>query len=289
VLNSGPGVVRIGPGTYRIHAVTIPENVTVVGAGPATILQAFDSRPVFVQRNVKSWRLKDVAIHGEATGPWNRRQDYGAYGVLIEGSSSYEVSGIVIRNFDGAGLQIHRTNLAGAGFADGGTLSRIVAAGNFIGVRFDTRAEYITASQFDCNHNLTGLVIHAGNTNIANSNIGNNVDGIVILDHENGSHGSLTGCLANHNQRYALLARNAGNGMAISNCCFFYGAIRLENSRGVNITSSLISAAISTEGPEFNRIAGNHIIPLTFRFEFAPATLIDGNFTKDGAWEHNRP
>lgn len=288
-MNAGPGIVRIGPGTYRIHVVTIPEGVTVIGAGPATILQAFDSRPVFVQRNVRAWRLRDVTIQGEAVGPWTQRRDYGAYGLVIDRCSSYEVSGIGIKNFDGVGLQILRTNLGAAGFSDGGTLSRIVAAENFIGVRFDTRAEYITASQLDCNHNITGLAIHAGNTNIATSNIGDNYDGIVIDDHENGSHGSLTGCLANHNRRYALLARNAGNGMAISNCCFFYGTIRLENSRGVNITSGLISTAISTEGPDFNRIAGNHIIPQTFQFKFAPSTLVEGNFTKDGPWEHNRP
>lgn len=260
----------------------------MVGAGPATILQAFDSRPVFLQGNVAGWRLRDVVIQGEANGPWQRRADYGAHGLVIEGCSGYEVSGVVIRDFDGVGLQIRRTNLGSAGFANGGILSQIVAAQCCIGVRFDTRAEYITAAQLDCHRCVTGLVIHAGNTNIANSNIGNNVDGIVVADRENGSHGSLTGCLANHNERYALWCDRAENGMAISNCCFFYGTLRIENSRGVNITNGLISASIQTLGDQFNRIAGNHIIPRSFRFDFAPSTLLEGNFTKAGPWEHNR-
>lgn len=288
-LNSGPGIVRIGPGTYRIHAVTIPENATVVGVGPATVLQAFDARPVFLQKNVTAWRLRDLSIQGEATGEWQKRTDRAAHGMVVEDCWGYEVSGVTIRNCDGAGLQITRTNNQSSGYSDGGTLTRITARDNFIGVRFDTRAEYITASHLHCHHNVTGLMIHAGNTNIASSNIGENIDGVVIADHENGSHGSVTGCLINHNQRYALWARHVENGMTISNCCFFYGTIRLENCRGVNITSGLISASIASDGPDFNRLSGNHIIPLTFEFELAPSTLLDSNFTKTGPWEHNRP
>lgn len=288
-LSSGPGIVRIGPGTYRIQAVTIPENVTVIGTGPATVLQAFDARPVFLQQNVTAWRLRDLTIQGEATGEWQKRTDRAAHGMMIEGCWGYEVSGVTIRNCDGAGLQITRTNNQASGFTDGGMLTRITARDNFIGVRFDTRAEYITASHLHCHHNVTGLMIHAGNTNIASSNVGENIDGLVIADHENGSHGSVTGCLVNHNQRYALWARYVENGMAISNCCFFYGTLRLENCCGVTITSGLISASITTEGPDLNRLSGNHIIPLTFTFNIAPSTLLDGNFTKTGPWEHNRP
>ena len=288
-LNAGPGIVRIAPGTYRIQAVTIPENVTVIGTGPATILQAYEAQPAFLQQNVTAWRLRDLVIQGEATGEWQERTDRASHGMVIDGCWGYEVSGVTIRNCDGAGLQITRTNNQASGFTDGGMLTHITARDNFIGVRFDTRAEYITASHLHCHHNVTGLMIHAGNTNIASSNIGENIDGLVIADHENGSHGSVTGCLVNHNQRYAVWAKHVDNGMAISNCCFFYGTVRLENSCGVNITSGLISASIATEGPGFNRLSGNHIIPLTWTFEIAPSTLLEGNFTKTGPWEYNRP
>jgi hypothetical protein len=287
-LNAGPGVVQIGPGTYRIQAVTIPENVTVIGTGPGTVLQAFGEQPVFLQQTSTAWKLRDLTIQGEASGAWQKRTDRAAHGMVIEACWGYEVSGVTIRNCDGAGLQIIRSNNRASGFTDGGTLTRITARENFIGIRFDTRAEYITASHLHCHHNLTGLIIHAGNTNIASSNIGDNMDGLVIVDHENGSHGSITGCLVNHNQRYALWARNVTHGMTIANCCFFYGTIRIENCSGVSITSGLISASISTEGPDFNRLSGNHIIPLTFQFDIAPSTLLDGNFTKTGPWEHNR-
>lgn len=288
-MDAGPGVVRIGPGTYRIQNATMPHGVTVIGTGEGTVLQAHGQQPVFRQMNVKGWRLRDVCLQGEAVGDWTKRTDAGAHGLIVSGCSGYEISGVRLREFDGAGLQLVHTNLSGAGFADGGMLSRIVAERNWIGIRFDTRAEYITATQLDCHHNLTGIVIHAGNTNISASNFDDNRDGILLEDHENGSHGCLTNCLANHNQRYALWAKNVKYGMAISNCGFFYGTIRIENSQGVNLTSSLISASMMTEGPKANRVAGNHLLPEKFSFQFAPATIVEENFTSDGPWEPTPP
>jgi len=288
-LNAGAGVVRIGPGTFRLHDVTIPTGVALIGSGTATVLQASQNRPVFLQQQVAQWRLRDVVLQGEATGPWHERTDQSAHGLVITGSWGYDVSGVTMRNFHGAGIQISFTNNQASGFCDGGRLAQITAYGNFIGVRFDTRAEYITTTQLHCRHNVIGVVIHAGNSSLASCNIGENIDGIVIEDHENGSHGSLTGCLVNHNQRHALWAKNAENGMAITNCCFFYGTIKLENSRGVTISAGLISCNIATDGADANRIAGNHVIPPGFTFQFAPSTQIADNYTKAGDWEHNRP
>lgn len=284
-LAAGPGIVRIGPGHYRLSEVLIPAGVSLLGTGHGTVLQATGSKPVFKQTAVSDWRLRDVTVHGEATGPWQQRTDAGAHGIVIEGCWNYEVTGVQIKDFAGAGLQISRTNLPNSGFSNGGIINAIVASGNFIGVRFDTRGEYVTASQLMCQHNVTGVTIHAGNTNIANSNIGTNTNGIIIEDHENGSHGSLTGCLVNHNERYALLARNSLNAMAISNCCFFYGTIQLENCEGFNITSSLLGCNVRTIGDLPNRFAGNHVSGEGQLFEFAPATLLDGNFSKTGPWK----
>ena len=284
-LTAGPGIVHIGPGHYRLSDVSIPDGVTVVGTGTATILHAAGSKPVFHQKGLSGWRLRDVTVQGEATGPWQQRTDLGAHGIVIEGCFNYEVSGVQIKDFAGVGLQIARTNIQTSGFTNGGIISAIATTGNHTGVRFDTRGEYVTASQLMCHYNVIGVTIHAGNTNIANSNIGSNTDGILIVDHENGSHGSLTGCLVNHNERYAILARNVDNAMAISNCCFFYGTIHLEDCEGINVTSSLLGCNVTTAGKLPNRFAGNHVSGEGQKFEFAPATILEGNFSKTGPWE----
>lgn len=283
-LDAGPGVVRIGPGTYQINAVSIPSNIELIGSGPSTMLQTRERRPVFNQQGQTGWRLRDVSLKGSTSGDWQKRTDQGAHGIVIDGGWDYEVSGVTIEDFDGAGIQIGHTNNQAAGYAAGGVLTRVTAKENFVGVRFDTRAEYITASHLHCHHNVTGMVVHAGNTNLSNSNIGENIDGLVISDHENGSHGSVTGCLINHNQRYALWANEVRNGMAITNSCFFYGTIKLEKSCGVTISSGLISASISVAGEEFNRISENHIIPLDWTFAVSPSTICEGNYTKAGPW-----
>ncbi len=284
-LAAGPGIVRIGPGQYQFSEISIPEGVTVAGTGTATVLRAAGSRPVFHQKGVCAWRLRDVTVQGEAIGPWQQRTDMGAHGIVIEGCFNYEISGVQIKDFAGVGLNISRTNLQTSGFTNGGIISAIATTGNHTGVRFDTRGEYVTASQLMCHHNVIGVTIHAGNTNISNSNIGSNIDGVLITDHENGSHGSLTGCLVNHNLRYAILAKKVENAMAISNCCFFYGTIQLEDCEGVNVTSSLLGCNVATSGKLPNRFAGNHVTLEGQKFEFAESTILDGNFSKAGPWD----
>jgi len=287
-LAAGPGVVYVGPGFYRWGDVSIPAGVAVVGAGRGTIVRSSGPARIFVQQNVPDWAIRDMVLDGEAQGDWHEREDAGRCGVFVDGCWGYEIVGVAFRNFNGAGLQLAHTNLENSGHSNGGDLERICASGNYVGVRFDTRAEYLNAAELSCFHNVIGCAIYAGNVKITASNFGDNIDGIVIEDRENGSHGAISNCLVNHNERYALLCRNALNGMAIDGCCFFYGTILLENSVGMNITSGLIGCTVKTVGEGANRIAGNHIVHMdTFQYEIAPATVVEGNFTSEGPWEHN--
>ena len=80
---------------------------------------------------------------------------------------------------------------------------------------------------------------------------------------------------------------NAMSGMAVDNCAFFYGTIRLENSAGINLTSGLVSCNVAVTGPATNRLAGNHIIPMQWQFGLSPTTIAEGNFTAQGPWEKN--
>jgi len=109
----------------------------------------------------------------------------------------------------------------------------------------------------------------------------------VIEDKDNGSHGSISNCLMNHNERYALFCNGVQNGMAINNCCFFFGSIRIEASKGVNITNGMLACPVSIDGPNANRLGGNLVFPTHGAFTLAPSTIVDGNFTQDGPWEKN--
>ena len=284
-LDAGPGIVYVGPGHYRWGNVTVPSGVSVVGARGATVVRSSGPKCIFVQKGPE-WTIRDLVLDGETAGDWRKRKDDGRSGIFAARCRHFEIVGVTVRNFNGAGIQL--THTAVGTFFDAGKLERITATGNYVGIRFDERAEYITAAQLSCNHNVAGCVIHAGNISIHNSNFSDNTDGLVIEDKDNGSHGTISGCLMNHNARYALLARDIRNGMTINGCCFFYGSIRLENSVGVQISSGLISCPIEAIGAGSNRIAENYIIPRKWQFRFSPSTIVIDNFTENGSWDKNR-
>jgi len=288
-LAAGPGVVAVGPGVYRWSNITIPEGVTLIGSGPATVVRpAGGAKFIFLQKNVARWSLREMILDGEAKGKWRDRKDDGCSGLVIENSRDFTVSGITVRNFNGAGIQMARVGGGlGEGWGGRGDLDLVNAHANYIGVRFDIRSEYSHAQRLTCQNNVIGCVIHGGNMKLATCNFTSNIDGILIEDKENGSHGAITNCLVNHNERYAFVCRKVENGMAIDNGCFFCGTIRIEDSKGVNLTSGIIGCSIETVGKGVNRIAGNYIIPAGMTYTFTPATIVQDNFTDNGPWEKN--
>ena len=292
-LAAGPGVVEVGAGTYRWGGVCVPAGVTLVGAGPATVVRSNGAPALFDQRDAGDWAIRDLTLVGNATGDWHQRRDAGHSGVAVTGCWGYELTGLTVRDFDGPGVQLAATRLSRdrAPYCHGGTLTRLTACRNWVGVRFDRRAEYLNATALSVFQNLTGVVIHAGNVKLAASNLCSNVDGLFIEDQENGSHGALANCLINHNERHAIWARRVANGMVFSNCCCFYGDVLLEDCQGVVFADGELCCNLFVRGAGVNRLAGNYVIPhekICTTFEFTPATLVRDNFTRTGPWEHNR-
>ncbi|MFH0963432.1 MAG: glycosyl hydrolase family 28-related protein [Planctomycetota bacterium] len=290
-LSEGPGVVFVPAGFYRWGDVTIPRGVTLAGAGRATVVsRARGTKRVFVQDAVNDWRLRDLALDGGASpSDWRSRQDLGENGLEVSGCTGFEISGVVANNFQGAGIVIRHTAASPyCRWATAANVFNLSAGGNHTGLRLDTRAEYMNASMLTLQGNVIGCTIHAGNAKLTNSTITNNLTGILIEDHDNGSHGTISNTLVNHNQEYALLARDVQYGMMIDNCAFFGGTIALENAKGVLISSSILACHIRTTGELANRISGNYVIERGETFDFSPATIVEDNFTEHGPWEKNR-
>jgi hypothetical protein len=289
-LDAGPGVAHLPAGEYRAAGLRIPAGVTLRGEGPATVIRSAGGS-VFEQRRVGDWGLCDLVLDGDApdTEAWQQRLDTNQHGVVAEKSYGFRITDVTVQNFRGAGLQLTHTALGdNAPFSNGGSLHNITARRNFIGVRFDTRGEYINATQLDCHHNLTGVVIHAGNVKIVASNLCSNRDGVFIEDHKNGSHGLISGSMINHNERMAVHCRKAANGMAITGCCLYYGDITLEDSAGITFANCHLYAGIRVSGAGVNRFSGNYIVKSPYSHDLGPRTLAQHNYTQDGPWELNR-
>jgi hypothetical protein len=286
-LADGPGTVVVGAGNYRWSEVSVPPGVTITGQGSGTIVHPTGAAPIFVQRNLSDWAIRDMVLAGTATGEWQKREDKGENGIVVDRCGNYRLSDLTLQNFNGAGLKMTWNITPESGFRHSGSLQRIFARSNYIGIHFDERAEYLNASDLSCYNNVQGCVINAGNVKISNSSFVSNTDGVIIQDKQNGSHGIISDSMLNHNDRYALLVRDAANGMVITGCAIFYGSVQIENSAGINITDGIISANIKTtgEGATVNRIAGNHFIPEGYTLSFSPQTIVTDNFTKSGPWK----
>ena len=286
-LGAGPGVVRIGPGHYRFGDVTIPAGVTVKGAGRGTVIHKSDAETIFRQDKSNNWILRDMVLDGGAEGDWKERKDLGETCILVKSSIEWEISGIVVRSVSGAGIQMTGV-YSSSPWKTNGTILNVQATGSYAGVRFDERAEYINASALGCWENVIGLVIHGGNIKVTNSNFNSNLTGVLIEDKSNGSHGSITNCLVNHNLEYSLRCRNVTNGMPVDACCFFGGTMLIEDCVGVSVTSGIISCPVKITGKGVNRIAGNYVISGSLTLQSPESAIVQDNFTSAGPWDMNR-
>jgi hypothetical protein len=285
----GPGVIRIPPGFYRWSDVRVPAGVTVIGAADDGRVRACnDHHAIFDQSGVGNWSIRDLVLDGEAQEPWRQRRNLGRVGLNIRCSWAFTATGLTVRDFSGQAVCVSQTRLDNAAFCNGGVIDRLTAVGNAVGVCFEQRGEYVTLTNSHLMRNTTGCIIHAGNVKITQCNIGSNLDGIVIADKENGSHGVIGNCLINHNERYALDCAGVTNGMTINACGIFYGEIRLRDCQGVQIANCQVYCPVKITGDHANGFVDNIITENDFEYAFCEATVVRGNMTSTGDWRLNR-
>jgi hypothetical protein len=273
----------IGPGFYRVGNVAIPARVAVVGAGAATVLRSNGAKRIFNQSGVGEWALREVMLDGESKAQGPAVPDNGRQGLYVTGCHSFEIRNLTACHFEGIAVEFSRTDLKAASFCNGGSITGLATYDNFAGVAFSVRAEYITASHIRAYRNATGCIINGGNMTIGDSHFCTNNVGILLEDRENGSHGSVSNCLINHNGQYAVLAKDVQNGHNFVACSIFYSTIRLENCRGIKFASGTLACGLVVKGDAANQIMGNYIVGAMARpWDLSPATQIKDNFSDKG-------
>ena len=285
-LADGPGIVQLGPGYFRFGNITIPEKVTLAGAGPATIIRSNGANIIFSQRGISNWSLKDVMLDGESGKKDFDIPNNGKQALSVIKSYAFAINNVTAHGFEGIAVEFANTDLQSAAFCNGGTVSGLTLYSNYTGVGFSKRAEYITATQIKSYKNLYGCIINGGNNNITASHFCENKCGILIEDMENGSHGILGNCLINHNIQYALLARKVLNGFNIDGCNIFYGAVELTDCKGIKISSGTLGCnSLKIKGKFMNQIAGNYIaVSLLKQCDINKQTMVKDNFTDSEIW-----
>ena len=291
-LAAGPGVVRIGPGYYRIGNVTIPSKVSVVGAGAATVIRSNGAKRIFNQVRVSEWMLRDLVLDGQAKRVRDAKQ--GSYGIYVEKSYGFDIRNVTAHHFEGAAVEFAFTDRAV--WQNGGTISGLTVHHSYAGIVFNTRAEFITATQIKSYSNKFGCILNAGNVLISDSFFNANDVGFWLKDKANGSHGSVSCSHFVHNRRHAILAEDVVWGHSFIGCNIGGGGdIKLVNCKGIRITSGWIECALIIKGEKANLILGNYMIenrvdpvPKVSESVVSPSTLVKDNFTENGPWKPRR-
>ena len=299
-LKAGPGIVRLGPGYYRLGNVTIPEKVTVMGSGAATVVRSNGAKRIFNQIGVGQWAIKDIALDGQTKKKWIPGgatlegkplpiiPDNGSQGLYVERCYAFEIRGVKAHHFEGTAIEFCFSGYPSNTWCNGGTISGLTVYNNYVGLSFSKRAEYITATQIKSYNNHIGCVISGGNNTLSDSQFCGNEIGILLDHKENGSHGAVVNCLINHNIEFAVLAKNVKYGYNFIGCNIFCSIVKLMSCEGIKIASSNLQCSLIVEGKGANQIIGNYIMPKIgdkqLVYEFSPSTIVKDNFTSEGHW-----
>lgn len=138
------------------------------------------------------------------------------------------VSKCLFRNFGSVGLQLSEIGYATGGARWDGASNKIEncqAENCYYGVAFETRAEYVTATDVSAVNCRFGMVIRGGNVMLANCQLNRNYLGLHVASSTNSGHGSATGCQFNHNTNIAIQIDEPANGFQFTGCQVFYGIV----------------------------------------------------------------
>lgn len=257
-INSG-FKVRFSAKTYKVNsALTLPSNAYIQGEKGGTIILAGSQTALFTATSVTNVSIKDLTIYGNASDVPFVSPDVSAGvvdsandavnqvnigstgGIFLSGSNRCKIENCEIRNFSRYGIRLtggFGNNITGCNVHD-----------CYIGVYYDTQAEYHYLSNSTIRQNQLGVYCRAGNNIFSNSHLGSNRVGFVLTSGVNDAHGSIVGCTFNHCSLYSFLSDQVSAGEIITGCQFWYGDLLIRTSRNITISDSQFRSNILFEG-----------------------------------------
>lgn len=249
------GVCNLGPGTFYVTGIDIPDNATLRGCGAKTIIRLADSvTDGYAVHLNKYGTVSDLYFVGaNYPGGITPSAIVGTrHAVLFEG------------NYDGDRDQIPvrctLSNLYIFGFAGGGITC------NNTGYDYDKCLNVVNCYIFNCDaginiaywsefNRFTNVSVHScyygcinngGNNTFISCDFSGNRGIGVLMDNTNSqspnnTHGSMIGCVINHtnnNTGIGIKMINCSNGYIFTGCQLFYSQIYIEDCSGINISDT---------------------------------------------------
>lgn len=279
-------VCLLGPGTYSVCGIQMPEGATLRGMGMATKLQLPAAVEDGYALRIRSYcTVSGIAFEGGGT---EMPETVGSrHGIVFLGNATVDdwqgqdQHGIIrecfFTGFSGGGI----TGLdTGYSCRSALAVSDCHMIGCGAGINLTHFSEYHMFTNVLCNSCLYGCINNGGNNMFVNCGFNQNKTAFLIDNSRkqsiNNSHGSAVGCTFNHsdrNQGIGIQVLGAGHGYIFSGCQMFYSKIVLEDSRnivfeGINFgrnmdicvkggSMTLFNSCVFADAPQAITVTGN--------------------------------
>ena len=260
------GYCHLAPGIFYVSGFDMPAGSTLEGCGKATIIRLLQSvNSGYTARIGQNCTIKNICFSGGYSAPADLTTPDttlgSRHGIYVVANADGEeasapacltnlVEGCFFENYNGSAFYNHNT---GYGMDNVVIMTDCRIVSCKVGLNIDYFGEYAKYSNIII-YNCNIACINNGGNNVFTACTFHGVKGFVIDnsndDKLNNSHGSCVGCTFNHidNANHptehgmgdAITVKNAGNGFVFSECQLWYGAVKIENSKGIMIQNSLI-------------------------------------------------
>ena len=304
------GYCHLAPGIYYVTGFDMPPGSTLEGCGKNTIVRLLSSvNSGYTCRIGQNCTVKNICFSGGYNPPSDVTTEgaslgsrHGIYCVAnadgeeasAPNTSTNLVEGCFFENYDGSAFYNHNTGYTNDSVVIMSDCRMIKCK---VGINIDYFAEYAKYSNiliYNCNH----ACINNGGNNVFTSCTFHGVVGFLIDNSDgtktNNSHGSAIGCTFNHINNMnqvaqhgggdAILVKGATSGYLFTNCQIWYGAVKIENSRGITVQSTLFgggSPKITVSG-DYPAFIQNSIFMDSPTLDCNSSTIFNGCYTKTG-------
>lgn len=245
------GYCHLGEGVFYIGGqIEMPSNSTIIGCGNNTVLRALSSyKGALViptdYCTVSNLKMQANGAPSETIGAevgiliYDTKTDFSGSGsASTHNYRKNRIEGVFFTNFNGSGIELRGT---GGSENEGSIISNCRFENCSVGINLAFFTEYHKIDTCIIgNTNYIGVINNGGNNNFVNCTLSGSNSAFVIDNSDdsliNEGHGLCVGCCFNHtggNTGDAIKILGNNNGFLFSGCEYWYGVIRVDNSKGI--------------------------------------------------------
>lgn len=242
------GVCRLGPGTFYVDGVEMPDDTLLIGSGNSTRIRLIEGENKFAVKMGRRCTIQDIYFRGGDSTPTFGATSGTRYAIMWQGDYTTSQSGSaqpqlgMISNcrfvyFSGSAILCSNTGP--------GTYNHIEAVNCtmrfcWAGINVSYYSEYHKFTNIRTSACYYGAINNGGNNVFVNCDFSSCTEAFLIDNSTgqspNNSHGSCIGCLFNHTNNNAgvgIRILGAAHGFVFSGCQIFYSKTIIDDSDGI--------------------------------------------------------